>query len=103
MKQKHTLTHGHESLEADKVPPPSLAAVEEMVQAKLVEERTRWAWEPNLKVRGLPLPLPSSNPMVIRTSFLRNNLDLQDKTLDKAWMGSDSTLFLWFKSVANRL
>jgi hypothetical protein len=48
----------------------------------------------NLKVRGLPLPLPSADPMVIGTSFLKDNLDLQDVTLDKAWIGSDSTLFL---------
>jgi hypothetical protein len=68
-----------------------------------MEERTRRARELNLKVRGLPLPLPSSDPMVIGTSFLRDNLDLQDVTLDRAWMGSDSTLFLRFRSAVDRL
>jgi hypothetical protein len=85
MKQKHTLTHGHRSLEAGIkfLPPPRLAAVEEVVQAKLMEEQTRQARELNLKVRRLPLPLPSSYPMVIITSFLRDHLDLQDVTLDR--------------------
>jgi hypothetical protein len=94
MKQKHISTHGHRLLEAGIKSLPPLAMVEEVVQAKLMEERTRQAWELNLKVRGLPLPLPSSDPMVIGTSFLRDNLDLQDVTLDRAWIGSDSTLFL---------
>jgi hypothetical protein len=81
----------------DKVPSPPLAVVEEVVQAKLMEEQTRRARELNLKVRGLPLPLPSSDPMVIGTSFLRDHLDLQDVALDRAWLGSDSTLFLRFR------
>jgi hypothetical protein len=46
----------------DKVPPPPLATIEEVVQAKLMEECTRRAQELNLKVRGLPLPLPSFRP-----------------------------------------
>jgi hypothetical protein len=78
--------------------PPPLATVEEVVQAKLMEERTRRARELNLKVRGLPLPLPSSDPMVVGTLFLKDNLDLLDVTLDRAWLGSDSTLFLRFRS-----
>jgi hypothetical protein len=68
-----------------------------VVQANFMEEWTRRAWELNLKVRGLPLPLPSSDPMVIGTSFLRDNLVLQDVTLDRAWIGSESTLFLRFR------
>jgi hypothetical protein len=80
-----------------------LAIVEEVVQAKLMEERTRHARELNLKVRGLPLPLPSSNPMVVGTLFLRDNLDLPDVTLDRAWLGSNSTLFLQFRSAVDQL
>jgi hypothetical protein len=68
-----------------------------------MEERTRRARELNLKVRGLPLPLPSSDPMVVGTLFLRDNLDLPDVTLDRAWLGFDSTLFLRFRSVTDRL
>jgi hypothetical protein len=41
--------------------------------------------------------------MVIETSFLGDHLNLQDVALDRAWMGSNSTLFLRFKSAANRL
>jgi hypothetical protein len=75
-------------------PPPPLAVVEEVVQAKLMDERTRQARELNLKVRRLPLPLPSAHPVVIRTLFLKDTLDLQDVTLNRAWIGFDSTLFL---------
>lgn len=51
----------------DKAPP--LIAVEEVVQAKLVEERTRRARELNLKVRGLPTRPPSADPMDWGTGF----------------------------------
>ena len=33
----------------------------------------------------------------IRTSFLKDTMDLQDVNLDQAWIGFDSTLFLRFK------
>lgn len=55
---------------------PSLAAVEEVVQSKLMEKHTRQARELNLKVRGFPLPLTSSDPMVVGTLFLNEKLDL---------------------------
>jgi hypothetical protein len=90
----------------DKVPPPPpppLAAIKEVVQAKTIEERTKRAQELNLKVRGLPLPIPSSNTMVIETSFLNDNIGIQNVTLDRAWMGSNSTLFLRFRSAVDRL
>ena len=41
--------------------------------------------------------------MVIKTSFLRDTLDLQDVTLDRAWIGSNSTLFLWFRFIVDQL
>jgi hypothetical protein len=94
MKQKHTSIHGHKLLEVGRKPLPPIAAVEEVVQAKLMEERTRQAQELNLKVRGLPLPLPFTDPMVIGISFLKDTLDLHDVTLERAWIGSDSTLFI---------
>jgi hypothetical protein len=86
-----------------KVPSPPLAEIEEVVQANLMEERTRRAQKLNLKVRGLPLPLPSSVPMVIGTSFLMDHLDLQDVALHRAWLGSNSTLFLRFRSAVDQL
>jgi hypothetical protein len=73
------------------------------VQAKLVEERTRRARELNLKVRGLPLPHPSPDPMEVGTLFLRDTLDIFDVTLDRAWLGYDSTLFLRFRTTTDRL
>ena len=77
----------------DKSTPP-LIAVEEVVQAKLVEEWTRRARELNLKVRGLPLSHPSSDPMEVGIKFLRDTLDISDINLDIAWLGHNSTLFL---------
>ena len=41
--------------------------------------------------------------MVVGTLFLNEKLDLQDLTLDRAWLGYDSTLFLQFRSAADRL
>ena len=75
----------------DKNTPP-FTAVEEVVQAKLVKERTRRARELNLKLRGLPLPLPSSDPMEVGVGFLRDTLGISDITLDRAWVGHESTL-----------
>ena len=83
--------------------PPPLAAVEEVVQAKLVEECTRRERELNLKVRGLPLPHPSPDPMEVGNLFLRDTLDIFDVTLDRAWLGYDSTLFLQFRAATDRL
>ena len=70
--------------------PPPLAAVEEVVQDKLMEERTRRARELNLKERGLPLPHPSPDPMEVGNLFLRDTLDIFDVTLDRAWVGYGS-------------
>jgi hypothetical protein len=44
-----------------------LAEVEEVVQAKLREEHTKRARELNLKIRGLPLPLPSLHPVIAQS------------------------------------
>ena len=82
---------------------PPLAAVEEVVQSKLMEERTRQARELNLKVRGLPLPLTSSDPMVVGTLFLNEKIDLRDVTLDRAWLRYGSSLFLRFRLAADHL
>ena len=70
--------------------PPPLAAVEEGVKAKLVEEHTRRARELNLKERGLPLPHPSPDPMEVGNLFLWDTLDIFDVTLDRAWVGYGS-------------
>ena len=48
---------------------PPLTVVEEVVQAKRMEEWTRWAWELNLKVKGLPLPHPFSDLMDVGVGF----------------------------------
>jgi len=87
--------------ENDKSSP--ITAVEEVVQAKLVEERSRRARELNLKVRGLPLPLSSADPMEVATGFLRDTLDISDIRLDRAWLGQDSTLFIRFHNTTDRL
>jgi hypothetical protein len=79
----------------DKNPPP-LAEVEEVVQAKLREERTRRAWELNLKIRGLPLPSPSLDPMQVGTMFLRDNLEISDLFLRV--LGLELTLHYSFGS-----
>ena len=86
----------------DKNTPP-FTVVEEVIQAKLVEERTRRARKFNLKVRGLPQPLPSSDPMEVGVGFLRDTLGVSDITLDRAWMGHDSTLFIRFQNATDRL
>ena len=41
--------------------------------------------------------------MVVGTLFLNEKLDLQDVTLDRAWLGYESTLFLRFRLAADRL
>jgi chromosome segregation ATPase len=74
--------------------PPQLAEVEGVIQAKLNEERLRRTRELNLRVRGLPPSEASSDPLQIGTSFLHNTLDLKDITLERAWMGPNSTLLL---------
>ena len=40
--------------------------------------------ELNLKVRGLPTPPPSTDPMELGNRFLCDTLDIPDITLDKA-------------------
>jgi hypothetical protein len=82
---------------------PPLGKVKEVVQAKLREEHTKRARELNLKIKGLPLPLPSPDPIQVGTIFLRDNLDLSNITLESAWFGTDSTLFIWFRSTGDRL
>lgn len=57
----------------DSAPPP-LEAVEEVVQAKFIEEHARQAKKPNLKVRGLPLPHPSPDPVEVEAVILQDTL-----------------------------
>ena len=68
-----------------------------------MEEWTKRARELNLKVRGLPPPLPSSDPLEVRTKFLRDTLDIPDVNSERAWLGHDSTLFLRFLNTSDRL
>ena len=82
---------------------PPLTVVEEVVQAKLVEERTRQARELNLKVMGLPPPTSSLDILELGHRFLRDTLDIPDITLDRTWLGHDSTLFLRFRNSRDRL
>jgi len=67
----------------DKNPTP-LTGVEEVVQAKLVEEHTRRVRGLNLKVRGLPLPHPSPDPTEVGARFLQDTLRPPDIALNKA-------------------
>lgn len=82
---------------------PLLIEVEEVVQAKLVEERNRRARELNLKVKGLPTPPSPTDQLDLGKRFLCNTLDIPDITLDKAWLGQDSTLFLRLCDSSDRL
>jgi hypothetical protein len=82
---------------------PQLVEVEGVIQAKLNEECLRRTRELNLRVRGLPPLEASLYPLQIGTSFLHNTLDLKDITLERAWMGPNSTLLLRFWSLEDRL
>jgi len=57
----------------------------------------------NLKVRGFPLPHPYVYPTVIGAMIIWDTLDLPDVTLNRAWLGSDSIIFLRFKTVIDWL
>lgn len=80
-----------------------LAAIEEVVQTKIVKERTKRARELNLKVRGLPLPHSSPNPKEVKAIFLWDALDLLDMALNIDWLGSNSTLFICFRTLLQPL
>ena len=41
--------------------------------------------------------------MEVGVRFLRDTLDISDITLDKAWVGHDSTLFIRFRNATVRL
>jgi hypothetical protein len=82
---------------------PPLTVFEGVVQAKLNEERLRRTRELNLRMCGLPPPEATSNPLQIGTSFLHDTLKLKDLTLERAWMGPNSTLFLCFLTLEDRL
>jgi hypothetical protein len=84
--------------------PPSLTMVEGVVQEKLNEEHLRQARELNLMVCGLPpLEASSLDPLQIGTSFLHDTLELKDITLERAWMGPKSTLFICFRTLGDCL
>ena len=83
--------------------PLQLVEVEEVIQSKLNEECLRRTRELNLRVRGLPPPEASLGQLHIDTSFLHNTSDLKDITLERAWMGPNSTLLLRFRSLEDRL
>jgi hypothetical protein len=100
-RQSRIFNHGHKWLRERTRPP--LANIKEVDQAKLREERTRRARELNLKIKGLCLPLPSLDPRQVGTVFLLDNLDLSDITLESDWFGTNSTLFIRFKSLGDRI
>ncbi|KAH9309722.1 hypothetical protein KI387_037633, partial [Taxus chinensis] len=77
--------------------------VEAVMQAKLIEECTRRDRELNLKVRGLPPPTPTQDPLIVGNSFITNTLGISDITLERAWVGYDSTLFISFRTTFDRL
>jgi hypothetical protein len=55
---------------------PPIAEVEDVVQAKLMEEHTRHVRKLKLKVRGLLAPSPSLDPLQVVVSFLGDTLNL---------------------------
>ncbi|KAH9297470.1 hypothetical protein KI387_029152 [Taxus chinensis] len=73
------------------------------MQAKLIEERTRRDRELNLKVRGLPPPTPTQDPLTVGNSFITDTLGIPNITLERAWVCYDSTLFIRFKTAFDRL
>lgn len=101
-KPKHKSIHGHR-WSAGRIELPPSCTFEEVVQVKLVKEHTRRERELHLRVRGLPLCHPSLDPLEIGTMFLRDTLDLPDVALERAWLGYDSTLFLGFRTMYDRL
>lgn len=79
----------------DSAPAP-LEAVEEVVQAKFIEERARQAKKPNLKVRGLPLPHPSPDPVEVEAIILQETLTSLMRLL--TGLGLDLTTLSFFSS-----
>lgn len=77
--------------------------VEGVLQAKLNAQRLHRGQEPNLGVHGLSIPMTSLDPLQVATTFLHDTLDLKDITIDRAWMGTNSTLFLRFRTLEDQL
>lgn len=100
-RQIRIFNHGHGWLRERTRPP--LPEIEEVIQGKLREECTKRAWELNLNIGGLPLPLPSLDPIQVGTIFLQHNLNLLDIALERDWFGVDSILFIQFKSTKDWL
>ena len=68
---------------------PQHIEVEEVVEAKLLEEHTKLVQELNMKVRWHPTPSsPPSNPMQTMVYFLRDTLRLPKSTLESVWFVS---------------
>lgn len=81
--------------------PPNLFGVEKLVQTKIADERVRRARALNMRVCNLCLPCPK--PLAASYSFLKDQLDIIDISLDCAWVGLDNTLFIRFISLVDRL
>lgn len=62
-----------------------MARVEELIQSKLSDKRAWQARELNLEVCGLP----SSNANLVDKvyAFLRDQLELSEICIDRAWIG----------------
>ena len=71
-----------------------LLGVEEMVHTKLSKEHTWRVRELDLKVHGLASAY--SDPLTTAHSFLKNQLDISDLTIDRAWLGFDGHPFPLF-------
>ena len=77
-----------------------LSSVEKLVQGKIDDEWVRRTRELNLRVCGLS---SIEDPSTAGYSFLKDQLDISDITLDRCWLGLDGTLFIQFLSLSDRL
>jgi hypothetical protein len=50
-----------------------------------------------------PRPSTTSNPMLMGTFFLHDTLDLKDISLERDWVGANSTLFILVKTFRDHL
>ena len=77
-----------------------LLGIEKLVQGKMDDEWVRQTHELKLQVHGLS---SIDDPLTIGYSFLNDQLDILDITLDRCWLGPNGTLLIRFLSLSNRL
>lgn len=77
-----------------------LLGIQKLVQGKMDDERVRLTYELNLRVCDLS---SIDDPSIAGYSFLKDQLGISVITLDRCWLGPDSTIFIWFLSLSDKL